>query len=1329
MGPPSPVGKRYELEGELARGGMGVVFRARDRTTGEVVALKRGLTEGKAHPELIRSMLEREYQTLVTLRHPRIIQVYDFGVDELGPYYTMEMLDGADLRARCPLPWRDVCTYLRDVASSLSLLHSRRLIHRDVSVGNIRLTGEGRAKLLDFGALVSFGKPGNITGTAPTTAPEALELKALDQRVDLYSLGATAYHALCGRHAYPAKTLALLPAMWAQGRPPPPSTHVPDIPPELDELVLTLLDLDPASRPSSAAEVMDRLGAIAGIPPDYDERVQRSYLYGAQLVGREAERQQLEARFSQALTGGAGVVIEGASGLGKTCLLEDTLQRARLAGARIISVRARAHPNALGVWSEIVRESEKMLFGPHVAAGKEATGKIARTSLLPRPLSRGQSMPPWELEPDTPMHELASQAPLVLAVDDLHEADTDSIVAYSALAKAARSNRILLLATIDSSHPQAARPAVRLLRTRLSTMELRPLDEPSTHAFVTGLFGDVSGATRLGAFLMSHAGGNPRAYTEVIEHLIARDYIRYAEGTWVLPDALPDGLELASLVDAAIENRIASLSSAARLLATCLCPHRRVFDVDLCRALSRSEPELEGHHPESLLRELTNAGVLVGDRGAYVFTRSRLRDLLYERMDIAQRKARHGSLAEALRMTSGHEVTRGFDIGYHLLLAGQEAKARAEINQAAEPSLFDPELLVAWVPDLLFIAQQQRSVGASDEDLQFVEGLLVLAGYYTDPTVQDRLVGRVIPMLHRTVGFALANRLAPWLGSHLALVIGLFSAWLRNACRRTTYVVAGRKLLAPVMLFTSACIGWSAAASFRLEHQTHPHLRQLFSVARGLGRFNGLRLLYDLFEIGANVVRGRFREVEAGLEDQLRRVHAIPGLEGGARDNYEAGLQLFIGRNQLLRLDSKTLESADRIDALGAPRDLLMAHFLRRTYYLYRGEVLLAQQAEERFDDMAARVGSRWVADVTSVSEIAPFHLSGDVLGLKRALHRIDRLVPIAPNLAMQREIIRAMYEGHRGRPERALAIYASIEAGLEPFRTAGWSAARAHQAESLNALGRHVEALAVCEQARAQLTPADRVYVFAYQQLERESAHALAGLGRIEEATELSERLLAECAGYDNPLAIGLLHHDRARIAYVARDRRAFERHVQAAKEAFFATGNPALLAKVRRLRARGVAAALLVDTPQPYQQDQTEVSVLDRERAEQVLNEVVRALQPGVAFLYLVAHGGAELVARHGESNLGSSIYDQLANLVQTLEDGLDAGEECQVHNVESILGSPVKVVPLVAYEGTRGDLVGLLVLEHCYDSIALAELDVEALAATLRGNDELETAALRA
>jgi serine/threonine protein kinase len=125
----------------------------------------------------------REYHTLVRLKHPRIIEVYDYGVNADGPYYTMELLSGRDLQELAPLSATEVCSHLRDVASSLALLHAQGLLHRDVSPRNVRLTADGRTKLIDFGALTPFGIASVVVGSPICMAPELLRRMPLDQRV------------------------------------------------------------------------------------------------------------------------------------------------------------------------------------------------------------------------------------------------------------------------------------------------------------------------------------------------------------------------------------------------------------------------------------------------------------------------------------------------------------------------------------------------------------------------------------------------------------------------------------------------------------------------------------------------------------------------------------------------------------------------------------------------------------------------------------------------------------------------------------------------------------------------------------------------------------------------------------------------------------------------------------------------------------------------------------------------------------------------------------------------------------------------------------------
>lgn len=155
---------RYEVQAEIAAGGMGAVYRVFDRVAGEVRALKRARLDGEMRRFAIEA-LEREYQVLASLDHPRIIRVFDYGVDDRGPFYTMELLEGQDLRRAAPLPFRAACMYLRDIATSLALLHGRRLIHRDLSPSNVRLTPDGHCKLLDFGALTGFGVASRLVGT------------------------------------------------------------------------------------------------------------------------------------------------------------------------------------------------------------------------------------------------------------------------------------------------------------------------------------------------------------------------------------------------------------------------------------------------------------------------------------------------------------------------------------------------------------------------------------------------------------------------------------------------------------------------------------------------------------------------------------------------------------------------------------------------------------------------------------------------------------------------------------------------------------------------------------------------------------------------------------------------------------------------------------------------------------------------------------------------------------------------------------------------------------------------------------------------------------
>jgi len=194
--PPTPtkgdvIGHRYRVVRTLGRGGMAMVVEVEELSTGQRLALKRLRVAESARP-VQAELFELEYHTLSQLRHPAIVQVHEFGRDKWGPFYTMELLDGGELRALAPLPWPKVCALLIDICSALSLVHSRRLVHRDVTARNIWCTRAGEARLIDFGAMTAAGPSTDVVGTPPFCAPEIFGLQGVDARTDIYALGAAA---------------------------------------------------------------------------------------------------------------------------------------------------------------------------------------------------------------------------------------------------------------------------------------------------------------------------------------------------------------------------------------------------------------------------------------------------------------------------------------------------------------------------------------------------------------------------------------------------------------------------------------------------------------------------------------------------------------------------------------------------------------------------------------------------------------------------------------------------------------------------------------------------------------------------------------------------------------------------------------------------------------------------------------------------------------------------------------------------------------------------------------------------------------------------------
>ena len=265
----------YELLGPLGTGGMGKVFRARRRATGEMVAVKI-MTELAAGNASLRTRFEQEYAAGIRLQHPHLVRVLDHNVHCERPYLVMELVDGPSLGERIagegPLSEEQAFRMIVQIASAVGEAHRFNLIHRDIKPDNILLNRDGQAKLADLGLVKDLSVDTNLTsagsglGTIAYVAPEQFEnAKSADVRSDIYSLGATLYHALTGVAPFRGRVALVVLSKKLRNDFLQPLRLVPSLSPHVDRAIRKALDNCADDRQQSCEEFIASLGDVAAL--------------------------------------------------------------------------------------------------------------------------------------------------------------------------------------------------------------------------------------------------------------------------------------------------------------------------------------------------------------------------------------------------------------------------------------------------------------------------------------------------------------------------------------------------------------------------------------------------------------------------------------------------------------------------------------------------------------------------------------------------------------------------------------------------------------------------------------------------------------------------------------------------------------------------------------------------------------------------------------------------------------------------------------------------------------------------------------------------------
>src|SRR5678815_2504862 len=271
----------YELDREIGRGGMGIVYKARDRRLKRSVAIK-VLPPELAFRAEIRTRFLREAETAAQLSHPNIVPIYSVDERDGIVYFVMALVEGENLAVRLhaqgALSPGESRRILLEVAHALAYAHERGVVHRDIKPDNILLqSGDGRVLVTDFGIAraVTEGADSRLTatgmaiGTPAYMSPEqSMGEREIDGRSDLYALGVVGYQMLSGELPFNAPSTPALLVKQISERPTPVDVHRPDAPPDLARAVMMLLEKDPANRFPTADALVTALdtGDVPELP-------------------------------------------------------------------------------------------------------------------------------------------------------------------------------------------------------------------------------------------------------------------------------------------------------------------------------------------------------------------------------------------------------------------------------------------------------------------------------------------------------------------------------------------------------------------------------------------------------------------------------------------------------------------------------------------------------------------------------------------------------------------------------------------------------------------------------------------------------------------------------------------------------------------------------------------------------------------------------------------------------------------------------------------------------------------------------------------------------
>ncbi len=1158
---------RYRIESQLGEGGMGRIWLAEDLQEHRRIALKEMQVPAGLNPTRVEElvlMFRHEFFAMKKLQHPGTLKVYDWGTTESGNrFISMEVVDGQDLSSMVrdqPLDTATLYRVLIQMTQVLAFIHSRLYVHCDIKASNVRITESGVVKLMDFGVMHQLGtpSPGKLKGTLEYLAPEWQRGASIDGRADLYSLGVMAFYLATRRLPFKRSSPAALLADHLTRPPPRPSSLNP-VDPQLEEIILMLLSKDPRERFQDASELLEALCHASGTPlPEETLSARSSYLHVPEVVGRQAELEQLMGMLAEADWGQSRAVLLGSpAGVGKSRLLQEFELQAKLAEIPFGVGQCRAE--GLAPLAPIAQALRPLL---------PLTPATTMTVLAPL---LGRVIPSLATEPPPPFKDataekmavfsaltewlqtIGGQSTFVLCFEDLQWADAATLEVLNVIIRALQKTRGMVVGAFRPNELSRLSLAFATVDEGLtSRLDLPPLSAEHMAELVKQALPGLAVPEAFLGRLHALTGGNAFFTTECLRALVEGGALLRVGGRWSVVGDLETCLLPASIREAVLM-RLESMPRDRVLLLRRLAPAGRALDLPLVRALS-DLPETELF---AALDDIVERQFLQVMEGRYIFTHDTVHETLYDTTPEQERRLYHRRIAEVLQSQSRGRPEAARAVGWHFARSDEPQLAIVPLLRAGHAALEAKALLDATLllKEAATLLEAGPRTPERTEQLIRTWATLVEVGYISDPPTSVVYADKLFSHWAATVDLEAGRREAV---GRLEAALSLKGEARAEALRQVVHEVPLSGAMPPADVFwkqaelqilqgiAQVILGRTQEFDGLLtrlvaEHPVESPYRSGTLIARGAmtlhtGRFAGLveaqreelgRLRAFMTTVGrpprrlawAYGIGAYFLNLNLALRGEpLDEAALWAGLEVADSWGF-TDIRIYHLFSQIIR-SALTGDAAAFVPALTEQTDLMRLlgnpRLLERNlsiytplYYLERCEHELVAAVVNRGETLARVLpGDRWLQLYVQVYAACQDVLFGDAA---KARESLPKAVEAARRGDFRLETLVRVYQARFERSQGQLveareAAEAALARALDPVLSNPFDEILARRALAPllpygEALGQLNQALALAEQTGNVLQVAWVNLELAEQHLEREPARAVPALDAAQKA------------------------------------------------------------------------------------------------------------------------------------------------------------------------------------------------------------------------------------